>query len=79
MGLGGVSATRTHEQGCGSGSGLDPDSFRSVDPDSESGSRSRRSKMTHKSRKIFNSSCFEVLDDLFLRAEGFVRNLDVLY
>jgi hypothetical protein len=41
-------------QGCRSGSELDPDSFGSVDPDpySESGSGSRRAKMTHKSRKI---------------------------
>ncbi len=40
-------------QGFGSGSVLDPDSIRSVDPDpySESGSGSRRAKMTHKSRK----------------------------
>jgi hypothetical protein len=29
----------------------DPDSIGSVDPDSESGSGSRRGKMTHKSRK----------------------------
>jgi hypothetical protein len=39
-----------------------------VDPDpySESGSGSRRAKMTHKSRKkIGKSSCFEVLDGLF--------------
>jgi hypothetical protein len=37
----------------GSGFGLDPDSIRSVDPylDPESGSGSRRAKMTHKSRK----------------------------
>jgi len=41
-------------QGCGSGSGLDPDSIGwSVDPDSESGSGSRRAKMTHKSRNFF--------------------------
>ncbi len=35
---------------CGSGSRLNPDSVRSVDPDpfSESGSRSRRTKITHK-------------------------------
>jgi len=35
------------------GSGLDPDSIGSLDPDpySESGSGSRRAKMTHKSRK----------------------------
>jgi hypothetical protein len=49
------------------GSGLDPDSIRSVDPDpdSESGSGSRRAKMTHKRRKKCKSSCFEVLDGLF--------------
>jgi len=43
------------KQGCGSGtgSGLDPYSIGSVDPDpySESGSGSRRAKMTHKSRQ----------------------------
>jgi hypothetical protein len=49
-----------------SGSGLDTDSIRSVDPDpdlhSESGSRSvsRRAKMTHKNRKSEEISCFEV-------------------
>jgi hypothetical protein len=55
------------DQGFGSGSGLDPDSIRSVDPDPylESGSGSRRAKMTNKSRKKFKSSCFEVLDGLF--------------
>ncbi len=54
------------KQGFGSRSGLDPDSIRSVDPDpySESGSGSRRAKMTHKSRKK-EISCFEVLDVLF--------------
>jgi hypothetical protein len=54
-------------QGCGSGSGLDPDSIGSVDPDpySESGSGSMRAKMTHKSRKFVKRSCFEVLDGLF--------------
>jgi hypothetical protein len=38
-----------------SGSGLDPDSVKSVDsdPDRESGSRSRRAEMTHKSRNLF--------------------------
>jgi hypothetical protein len=37
------------------------------DPDSESASefRSRRAKMTHKSRKNLKISCFEVLDVLF--------------
>jgi hypothetical protein len=39
------------KQGCGAGSGLDPDSIGSVDP--ESGSGSRRAKMTHKSREKF--------------------------
>jgi hypothetical protein len=33
------------------GSGLDPDSIRLVDPDSQSGSGSWRAKMTHKNRK----------------------------
>ncbi len=42
----------------------DPDSVRSVDPDSESGSR--RVKMTLKSRgKNLEILCFEVLDVLF--------------
>jgi hypothetical protein len=54
-------------QGFGSGSGSDPDSIRSVDPDpySESGSGSRRAKMTHKIKKNSEISCFEVLDVLF--------------
>ncbi len=45
--------TRGLLQGCGSGSGLDPYSIGSVDPDpySEFGSGSRRAKMTHKSRQ----------------------------
>ncbi len=46
------------------GSGLDPDSIRSVDPDSESGSR--RAKTTHQNRKKLRIPCFEVLDVLFL-------------
>jgi hypothetical protein len=39
----------------GFGSGLDPYSIGPVDPDpySKSGSRSRRAKMTHKSREFF--------------------------
>jgi hypothetical protein len=41
----------------------DQDSIGSVDPDLESGSK--RAKMTHKSRKKFESSCIEVLDGLF--------------
>ncbi len=44
-----------HHQGCESGSvsgsRLDPDSIGSVDPDSETGSGSRRAKITHKSRE----------------------------
>jgi hypothetical protein len=44
-----IPALHSAQQGCGSG--LDPDSIGSVDPDPESGSRSRRAKMTHKSRK----------------------------
>jgi hypothetical protein len=44
----------------------DPDSIRSVDPDSESGFGSRRAKMTNKIRKKnIEMSCFEVLDVLF--------------
>jgi hypothetical protein len=54
---------------CGSGSGLDPDLIGSVDPNPdpyfESGSGSRRAKMTHKSGNFLKSSCFEVLDGLF--------------
>ncbi len=48
-----------NKQGFGSRSGLDPDSIMPVDADpySESGSGSRRAKMTHKS--------FAVLDVLF--------------
>jgi hypothetical protein len=36
----------------------------------ESGSRSRKAKMTHKSRKKLRNFKFEVLDVLFLRAEA---------
>ncbi len=60
----------------------DPFSIGFVDPDSESGSGSRRAKMTHKSRKkMCKSSCFEVLGMGWplLRAEGFFYNLDILY
>ncbi len=35
--------------------------------------------MTHKYRKNTEFSCFEVLDVLFLRAEGFSCSLGVLY
>jgi hypothetical protein len=59
----------------GCGSGLDPASIRSVDPDldSESGSNSRRAKMIHKI-KIEKVKKFYVL-----RAEGFSCSLSVLY
>jgi hypothetical protein len=42
------------------GSGLDPDTT-----DSESGTASRRAKITHKERKSLEISCFDVLDVLF--------------
>jgi hypothetical protein len=35
--------------------------------------------MAHKNRKSTEFSCFEVLDVLFLRAEGFSCSLGVLY
>jgi hypothetical protein len=60
---------------------LDPDSIGPVDPDSESGSGSRRVKMTQKSRKKFKNFMFEVLPGRcsLLRAEGFFCNFYVLY
>jgi hypothetical protein len=53
---------REKYQDCGSGSQLDLDAIGSVDPDpaSESGSGSRRAKMTHKSRENLKISCVEV-------------------
>jgi hypothetical protein len=61
-----------NKQCFGSGSGLDPDSIRSEDPDG-----SRRAKMTHKNtKKLRIFSCFEVLHVLFLRAEGFSCSLE---
>jgi hypothetical protein len=56
-----------------------PDSIRSVDPDSESGSGSRRAKKSTKIGRSSEISCFEVLDVPLLRAEGFSCSLDVLY
>jgi hypothetical protein len=50
-----------------------------VDPDSESGSGSRRVKMTHKSRKKLKDFMFSSVKWPLLRAEGFFSNLDVLY
>jgi hypothetical protein len=66
------------------GSGSDPDSIRSVDsgpdPNSESGSGSRRAKMTHKSRqKIKKFQVFGSAGCSLLKAEGFFCNLGVLY
>jgi hypothetical protein len=58
---------------------LDPDSIGSVDPDSESGSGSRRAKMTHKSRKKYKNFMFSSVKWPLLRSEGFFSNLDVLY
>jgi hypothetical protein len=48
--------------------GVDPDSIRPVNPDLESGSGSRRAKMTHKIEKSAGSS--------LLRAKGFSCRLD---
>ncbi len=48
-----------------------------MDPDSESGSRSMRAKITHKSRKIRNLMFCSARCSL-LRAEGFFCSLDVL-
>jgi hypothetical protein len=47
------------------GSGLDSIRSEYPYPDLEFGSRSRRAKMTHKSRKNQEISCFEVLVFLF--------------
>jgi hypothetical protein len=56
-------------QGFGSGSVLDPDSIRSVDPVpdpySESGFGSRRAKITYEVEIFLEISCFEVPDVLF--------------
>jgi hypothetical protein len=45
---------------------------------SESGSGSRKAKKTHKNRKKFRNSKFEMLDVLLWRTEGFFCCLDVL-
>ncbi len=62
------------------GSGLDPDSIRSVDPysGSESGSGSKRAKTTQKIEKLRNFM-FWSAGCSFLRAEAFFCSLDVLY
>ncbi len=51
------------KQGCGSGSGLDPDSIGSVDPDPGG------QKLPAKVEK-FKNSCFEVLDGFFLELKA---------
>ncbi len=48
-------------------------------PDPESGSGSRRPKITHKSRNFFFKFMFWSVGWPLLRAEGFFRNLNVLY
>ncbi len=68
--------------GSGSVRSVDPDSVRSVDPDpfSESGSGSRRAKMTHKRRrKKFRNFMFWSAGCSLLRAEGFFCHLNVFY
>ncbi len=64
-----VSVSRNYpfKQGCGSGSELHPDAIGAEDLDlySESGSGSRRAKMTRKSRKKLRNFMFEMLDVLF--------------
>jgi hypothetical protein len=49
------------------------------DPESESGSGSRRAKMTHKSRKKLAKVHVLSVGWRLLRAEGFFCNLDILY
>ncbi len=67
----------------GSGSELDPDSIRSVDPtpnpDSEFGSGSRRAKVTHTNRKKLRNFMFWSAGYSLLRTKGFSCSLDVLY
>jgi hypothetical protein len=53
----------------------DPDSIRSVDPDPNSESGSRRAKMTHKSRTKLRNFMFWRAGCSLLRAEGFFCNL----
>jgi hypothetical protein len=49
------------------------------DPYSESGSGSRKAKMTHKSSKKLINFMFGSAECSLLRAEGFFCKLDVLY
>jgi hypothetical protein len=60
-GGGGGKSSMTQMQGCRSGSGLDPDSIGSANPDPDPGGQKLPIKVEH----FFKSSCFEVLDGLF--------------
>ncbi len=62
-----------------SGSGLDPDSIGSVDPDPDSECGSRRAKKVHKSKFFFLKFMFSSVGWPLLIAEGFFCNFDVLY
>ncbi len=63
----------------GSGSGMDPESIRSEDPDSVSGSGSRRAKMNHKNIKKLRNFMFWSAECSLLWDECFSCSLDVLY
>jgi hypothetical protein len=63
----------------GSGFGLDPDSIRPVDPDSESGSGSRRAKNYAKNRKKLRNFMFLSARCSLLKTKGFSCSLDVIY
>ncbi len=69
------------KQGFGSGSGLDPDSIRSEDPESVFGIRIRfqEGKNDPQSRKKFKNFMFWSAGCSLLRAEVFFCNLNVLY
>ncbi len=73
------SISQIADQCFGSGSGLDPDSKKSLAPDSESVSWSRWAQMTHKNRKKLRNFMFWSAGCSLLRAEGFSYSLDVLY
>ena len=67
--------TEPWRHGFGSGSALDPDSIRSVDPDPDQ-DPGQKLRYPQKLKKIsFILKCWMSL----LRAEGFFCNLDVLY
>jgi hypothetical protein len=68
-------------QGCGSGSGLDPDSIGSVDPDPGIRIRIQEGKNDPQKQKfvlkVHVLKCW-IIGWPFLRAEGFFCNLDIL-